>query len=81
MNMYEFKATKGKILVLKKRGNRAMISCIVLRFETVRGGFCYIKNRATMNPHRATILKMRQIEYEFNAKSCYDFLYHSMIFA
>jgi len=50
-------------------------------FKATEGGFCYVKNCATMNPYRATIFKTRQIESEFNAKSCFHFLNCSTIFA
>jgi len=64
--LHEIEASNDIFDVGKQRRNRAPIYSIRLQIHSKFETFCLVKNRAPMEPNRATILQMLQLGYEFN---------------
>jgi len=64
--LHEIEASNDTFDVGKQRRNRAPIYNIGLRFYNKFETFCLVKNRAPMEPNRATIWQTLQLGYEFN---------------
>jgi len=64
--LHELEVTYDTFDFGKQRRNRAPILSIGLRFSCNFETFCLVKNRAPMEPNRATIWQTLQLRYEFN---------------
>ena len=64
--LHEIEASNDTFDVGKLRRNRASIYSIGLQFYSKFETFCLVKNRAPMEPNRATIWQTLQLRYEFN---------------
>jgi len=62
----EIEASNDTFDVGKQRRNCAPIYSTGLRFYSKFKTFCLVKNRAPMEPNRATIWQTLQLGYEFN---------------
>lgn len=66
MILHEIEASNDTFDVGKQRRNRASIYIIGLRFYSKFETFCLVKNRAPLEPNRATIWQTLQPGYDFN---------------
>ena len=66
MILHEIEVSNDTFDVDKQRRNRAPIYSIGLQFYSKFETVCLVKNRASMEPNRATIWQTLQLGYEFN---------------
>jgi len=64
--LHEIEVSNDTFDVDKQRRNRAPIYSIGLQFYSKFETVCLVKNRASMEPNRATIWQTLQLGYEFN---------------